>query len=131
MVNEPAQRKGILSAMCRTVVSIPSPYIRLSMLFDVAQFAETHSDGEEIDELLEGMERTARYIQIPFITAMTQQRMARMLFSFYRKTGKPAIQQRAIDVVSSIDDDRIRYSMMVQPDRRRPVLEEKWLWQDL
>ncbi|MFY9194916.1 MAG: hypothetical protein WAN99_06030 [Methanoculleus sp.] len=120
MVNEPAQRKGILSAMCRTVVSIPSPYIRLSMLFDVAQFAETHSDGEEIDELLEGMERTARYIQIPFITAMTQQRMARMLFSFYRKTGKPAIQQRAIDVVSSIDDDRIRYSMMVQLEQATP-----------
>jgi hypothetical protein len=90
------------------------------MLFDVAQFAETHSDGEEIDELLEGMERTARYIQIPFITAMTQQRMARMLFSFYRKTGKPAIQQRAIDVVSSIDDDRIRYSMMVQLEQVTP-----------
>jgi len=120
MISEPAQRKEILSAMCRTVVNIPSPYVRLSMLFDVAQFAEAYGDEEEIDELLEGMERTAGYIQIPFIAAMTRQRMARMLFSFYRKTGNPAVQRRAIDVVSSIDDDRIRYSMMVQLDQAPP-----------
>jgi hypothetical protein len=120
MTNEPAQRKEILSAMCRTVVNIPSPYVRLSMLFDVAQFAEAYGDEEEIDELLEGMERTAGYIQIPFIAAMTRQRMARMLFSFYRKTGNPAVQRRAIDVVSSIDDERIRYSMMVQLDQAPP-----------
>jgi len=120
MVSEPAQRKEILSAMCHTVVSIPSPYIRLSMLFDVARFAENYGDEEEIDELLEGMEKTAGSIQIPFITAMTRQRMSRMLFSFYRKTGKPAVQQRAIDVVSTIDDDRIRYSMMVQLEQAMP-----------
>ncbi|MEN6514232.1 hypothetical protein [Methanoculleus sp.] len=120
MVSEPAQRKEILSAMCHTVVSIPSPYIRLSMLFDVAQFAETYGDEEEIDELLDGMERTSGYIQIPFITAMTQQRMAQMLFSFYRKSGKPAVQQRAVDIVSAIDDDRIRYSLMVQLEQAMP-----------
>jgi Ca2+-binding EF-hand superfamily protein len=120
MVSEPAQRKEILSAMCHTVVSIPSSYIRLSMLFDVAKFAETYGDEEEIDELLDGMERTAGYIQIPFITAMTRQRMAQMLFSFYRKSGKPAIRQRAVDVVSAIDDDRIRYSLMVQLEQAMP-----------
>ncbi|MDK2989256.1 MAG: hypothetical protein PWR16_785 [Methanoculleus sp.] len=120
MVSEPAQRKEILSAMCHTVVSIPTPYIRLSMLFDVAQFAETYGDEEEIDELLDGMERTAGYIQIPFITAMTQQRMAQMLFSFYRASGKPAAQQRAADIVSTIDDDRIRYSLMVQLEQAMP-----------
>ncbi len=120
MISEPAQRKEILSAMCHTVVSVPSPYIRLSMLFDVARFAENYGDEEEIDELLEGMEKTAGSIQIPFITAMTRQRMSRMLFSFYRKTGKPAVQQRAIDVVSTIDDDRIRYSMMVQLEQAMP-----------
>lgn len=120
MVSEPAQRKEILSAMCHTVVSIPSPYIRLSMLFDVAQFAETYGDEEEVEELLDGMERTAGYVQIPFITAMTRQRMAQMLFSFYRKSGKPAIQQRAVDIVSTIDDDRIRYSLMVQLEQAMP-----------
>ncbi|NQS77579.1 MAG: hypothetical protein HQQ74_02465, partial [Methanoculleus bourgensis] len=124
MISEPAQRKEILSAMCHTVVSVPSPYIRLSMLFDVARFAENYGDEEEIDELLEGMEKTAGSIQIPFITAMTRQRMARMLFSFYRKTGKPAVQQRAIDVVSTIDDDRIRYSMMVQLEQAMP---QSWM----
>ncbi|WP_342770595.1 MULTISPECIES: hypothetical protein [unclassified Methanoculleus] len=120
MVNEPAQRKEILSAMCHTVVSIPIPYIRLSMLFDVAQFAETYGDEEEIDELLDGMEKTAGHIQIPFITAMTQQRMAQMLFSFYRKSGKAAAQQRAVEIVSAIDDDRIRYSLMVQLEQAMP-----------
>ncbi|WP_292519857.1 hypothetical protein [Methanoculleus sp.] len=120
MVSEPAQRKEILSAMCHTVVNIPSPYIRLSMLFDVAQFAETYGDEVEIDELLDGMERTAGYIQIPFITAMTRQRMAQMLFSLYRKSGKPVSQQRAIDLVSTIDDDRIRYNLMVQLEQAMP-----------
>lgn len=120
MVSEPAQRKEILSAMCHTVVSIPSPYVRLSMLFDVAQFAETYGDEEEIDELLDGMERTAGYIQIPFITAMTQQRMARMLFSFYRVSGKPAARERAADIVSIIDDDRIRYNLAVQLEQAMP-----------
>jgi len=120
MVTEPAQRKDILSAMCHTVVSIPSPYVRLSMLFDVAQFAESYGDEKEIDELLEGMERTAGYVQIPFITAMTQQRMAQMLFSFYRASGKPAAQQRAADIVSTIDDDRIRYTLMVQLEQAMP-----------
>jgi len=120
MVSEPAQRKDILSAMCHTVVSIPSPYVRLSMLFDVAQFAETYGDEEEIDELLDGMERTARYIQIPFITAMTQQRMAQMLFSFYRASGKPTARERAADIVSTIDDDRIRYNLAVQLEQTMP-----------
>lgn len=120
MVGEPTQRKEILSAMCNTVVSIPSPYVRLSMLFDVARFAENYGDEEEIDELLKGMERTAQGIQIAFVTAMTRQRMARMLFSFYRKTGRVVAQRRAIDVASSIDDDRIRYSMMVQLDQATP-----------
>ena len=120
MVSEPVQRKEILSAMCHTVVSIPSPYIRLSMLFDVTRFAETYGDEEEIDELLKGMERTAEKIQIPFITAMTRQRMARLLFSFYRKTGRLAVQQRAIDLISTINDDRIRYSMMVQLEQAMP-----------
>ncbi|NLA38186.1 MAG: hypothetical protein GX882_02135 [Methanomicrobiales archaeon] len=120
MVSEPVQRKEILSAMCRTVVSIPSPYIRLSMLFDVAQFAETYGDEEEIDELLEGLGKTVGSIQIPFITAMTQQRMARMLFSLYRKTGEAVMQQRAVEIVSRIEDDRIRYSMMVQLEQAMP-----------
>lgn len=120
MVSEPAQRKEILSAMCHTVVSIPSPYVRLSMLFDVARFAETYGNEEEIQELLDGMEKTASYVQIPFITAVTQQRMARMLFALYRKTRKPTIQQRAIETVSAIDDDRIRYSLMVQLEQPMP-----------
>jgi len=120
MVSEPTQRKEILSAMCHTVVSIPSPYIRLSMLYDVAQFAETYGDEEEIDELLDGMEKTAGYVQIPFIVSMTRQRMAQMLFSFYRKSGKPIIQQRAVDIVSAIDDDRIRYNLMVQLEQEMP-----------
>ncbi|MDN7012271.1 hypothetical protein FGW20_04300 [Methanoculleus sp. FWC-SCC3] len=120
MVSEPAQRKEILSSMCHTVVNIPSPYVRLSMLFDVAQFAETYGDEEEIEELLNGMERTAGYIQIPFITAMTQQRMAQMLFSFYRASGKPAARERAADIVSTIDDDRIRYNLTVQLEQTMP-----------
>ena len=120
MVSEPAQRKGILSAMCHTVVNIPSKYIRLSMLFDVAKFAETYGDEEEINELLDGMERTAGYIQIPFITAMTRQRMAQMLFSFYRKSGRAADRQRAVDLISAIDDDRIRYNLMVQLEQAMP-----------
>jgi len=120
MVSEPAQRKEILSAMCHTVVSIPSPYVRLSMLFDVAQFAETYGDEEEIDELLDGMERTAGYIQIPFIAAMTQQRMAQMLFSFYRASGKPIARERAADIVSTIDDDRIRYNLAIQLEQAMP-----------
>ena len=120
MVGEPAQRKEILAAMCHTVVSIPSSYIRLSMLFDVAKFAEAYGEEEEIDGLLDGMERTAGYIQIPFITAMTRQRMAQMLFSFYRKSGKPAIRQRAVEIVSAIDDDRIRYNLMVQLEQAMP-----------
>jgi len=120
MVSEPAQRKEILSAMCHTVVNIPSSYIRLSMLFDVAKFAETYGEEEEIDGLLDGMERTAGYVQIPFITAMTRQRMAQMLFSFYRKNGRPAIRQRAVEIVSAIDDDRIRYNLMVQLEQAIP-----------
>lgn len=120
MVTEPAQRKEILSAMCHTVVSIPSPYVRLSMLFDVAQFAETYGDEQEIDELLDGMEKTAGNIQIPFVTAMTRQRMAQMLFSYYRASGKQPIRQRAVDIVSAIDDDRIRYSLMIQLEQAMP-----------
>lgn len=120
MVTEPTQRKEILSAMCHTVVSIPSPYVRLSMLFDVAQFAENYGDEEEIDEILDGMERTAGHIQIPFVTAMTRQRMAQMLFSYYRTSGKQAVRQRAVDIVSAIDDDRIRYSLMVQLEQAMP-----------
>lgn len=120
MVSEPAQRKEILSAMCHTVVSIPSPYVRLSMLFDVAQFAETYGDEKEIDELLDGMERTAGYVQIPFITAMTQQRMAQMLFAFYRASGKPTARERAAGIVSTIDDDRIRYNLAVQLEQAMP-----------
>ncbi|KDE56437.1 hypothetical protein [Methanoculleus sp. MH98A] len=120
MVSEPAQRKEILSSMCHTVVNIPSPYVRLSMLFDVAQFAETYGDQEEIEELLNGMEQTAGYIQIPFITAMTKQRMAQMLFSFYRASGKPAARERAAEIVSAIDDDRIRYNLTVQLEQTMP-----------
>ena len=120
MVTEPAQREEILGAMCHTVVSIPSPYVRLSMLFDVAQFAEAYGDEREIDELLDGMESTAGSIQIPFITSMTRQRMAQMLFSLYRKSGKSAVWQRAIDAVSTIDDDRIRYDLMVQLEQAMP-----------
>ncbi len=121
MVSEPAQRKEILSSMCHTVVNIPpSPYVRLSMLFDVAQFAETYGDEEEIEELLNGMEQTTGYIQIPFITAMAQQRMAQMLFSFYRASGKPAARERAAGIVSSIEDDRIRYNLTVQLDQNMP-----------
>lgn len=120
MVSEPAQRKDILSSMCRTVVNIPSPYVRLSMLFDVAQYAESYGDEEEIDELLNGMEQTAGYIQIPFITAMTQQRMAQMLFSYYRASGKPAARERAAGIVSAIDDDRIRYNLTVQLEQEMP-----------
>jgi len=120
MVSEPAQRKDILSAMCHTVVGIPSPYIRLSMLFDVAQFAETYGDEDEIDEVLDGMERTTGSIQIPFVTAITRQRMAQMLFSYYRASGKPVVRQRAVDIVSAIDDDRIRYNLMVQLEQAMP-----------
>ena len=120
MVSEPAQRKEILSSMCHTVVNIPSPYVRLSMLFDVAQFAETYGDEEEIEELLNGMEQTAGYIQIPFIAAMAQQRMAQMLFSFYRASGKPAARKRAADIVSTIEDDRIRYNLTVQLEQNMP-----------
>lgn len=120
MVSEPAQRKDILSSMCHTVVNIPFPYVRLSMLFDVAQFAETYGDEEEIEELLNGMEQTAGYVQIPFITAMTQQRMAQMLFSFYRASGKPAARERATDIVSAIEDDRIRYNLTVQLEQTMP-----------
>jgi hypothetical protein len=90
------------------------------MLFDVAKFAEAYGEEEEIDGLLDGMERTAGYIEIPFITAMTRQRMAQMLFSFYRKSGKPAIRQRAVEIVSAIDDDRIRYNLMVQLEQAMP-----------
>jgi hypothetical protein len=120
MVTEPAQRKDILSAMCHTVVSIPSPYVRLSMLFEIARFAETYGDEEDIDDVLNGMDETSGHIQIPFITAMSQQRMAQMLFSLYRKSGKPVIQQRAVDLVSNIADDRIRYNMMIQLEQAMP-----------
>jgi hypothetical protein len=120
MVSEPAQRKDILSSMCHTVVNIPSPYVRLSMLFDVAQFAESYGDEEEIDELLNGMEQTTGYIQIPFITAMAQQRMAQMLFSYYRASGKTAARERAAGIVSAIDDDRIRYNLTVQLEQNMP-----------
>ena len=120
MVGEPEQKKEILSSMCHTVVSIPSPYIRLSMLFDVAKFAETYGEAEEIDELLEGMERTAGHIQIPFITAMTQQRMASMLFSFYRASGRTTARERAADIISAIEDDRIRYNLTVQLEQNTP-----------
>ncbi|WP_241648033.1 hypothetical protein [Methanoculleus taiwanensis] len=120
MVTEPAQRKEILSAMCHTVVSIPMPHIRLSMLFDITRFAETYGDEEDITDLLNGIDETAGHIQIPFISAMAQQRMAQMLFSLYRKSGKPVIQQRAVDLISTIPDDRIRYNLMVQLEQAMP-----------
>jgi len=121
MVGEPAQRKEILSAMCSTVVSIPSPYVRLSMLFDVAQFADTYGDEEDGMNLIGSLGDTAGNIQIPFINAVTHQRMARMLFSLYRKSGKPSVQQKAIDLVSNIADDRIRYNLMVQLEQSMPA----------
>ncbi|MDD5418739.1 MAG: hypothetical protein PHV57_02700 [Methanomicrobiaceae archaeon] len=120
MVEDAGQRKDILSTMCQTVVGIPSPYIRLSMLFDVARFADAYGDEENVNSLLEGIGQTAELVQIPFVAAMAQQQMARMLFSLYRKTGKPAIQQRAIDTVSMIKDDRIRYNLMIQLEQPTP-----------
>ncbi len=120
MVSEPAQRKEILSTMCHTVVSIPSPYVRLSMLFDITRFAEAYGDEEDISELLNGMDETAGHVQVPFITAITKQRMAQMLFSLYRKSGKPSVQQQAIDLISKIEDDRIRYNLMIQLEQAVP-----------
>jgi tetratricopeptide (TPR) repeat protein len=120
MADEPAVRKEVVSMICQAVAGIPSVYARLPMLFYAARFVGRSGDEDAIELILESMERTAGSIRIPFITAMTQLRMAGMLYYLYRTTGSISAMERATAIASAIEDERVRYILMVQNDNLAP-----------
>ena len=93
------------------------------MLFYAARFVGRSGDEDAIELILESMERTAGSIRIPFITAMTQLRMAGMLYYLYRTTESISAMERATAIASAIEDERVRYILMVQIDNLAP-----WSW---
>jgi len=123
MADEPAVGKEVVSMICQAVAGIPSVYARLPMLFYAARFVGRSGDEDAIELILESMERTAGSIRIPFITAMTQLRMAGMLYYLYRTTESISAMERATAIASAIEDERVRYILMVQIDNLAP-----WSW---